>query len=142
MDMRGTGREKDSVFGHAEERDGQVASGQVIAILFTGNNAYRDHVYRRVMNERSYGATAGDSFWMGYGDYDEVDPFARYREPEESKPITNPFWRARIEKAKTNRERHREQIAWQQLGENSAVVFAADDVAGLIDLVKGAFDVK
>jgi hypothetical protein len=37
---------------------------------------------------------------MGYGDYDEVDPFARYREPEESRPITVPAWRQKIEKAK------------------------------------------
>ena len=72
----------------------------MIAVIFTGDNAYRDHVYRRVMNERTYGATAGDSFWMGYGDYDEVDPFARYREPEESRPITVPAWRQKIEKAK------------------------------------------
>jgi len=75
----------------------------VIAVLFTGDNVYRDHVYRRVMNERTYGATAGDSFWMGYGDYDEVDPFARYRD-DEREPITNPFWRARIEKARNFRE--------------------------------------
>jgi len=81
----------------------------VIAVIFTGDNAYRDHVYRRVMNERTYGATAGDSFWMGYGDYDEVDPFARYREPEESKPITVPAWRARIEKAKRDIQKHKSE---------------------------------
>jgi hypothetical protein len=71
--------------------------------LFTGDNAYRDHVYRRVMNERTYGVTAGDSFWMGYGDYDEVDSFARYRDEEEAKPITVPAWRERVEKAKRDR---------------------------------------
>jgi hypothetical protein len=76
---------------------------EVIGISFTPSREYREHVNRRYINERSYGATAGDSFWMGYGDYDEVDPFARYREPEESKQITNPFWRARIEKARADR---------------------------------------
>jgi hypothetical protein len=91
----------------------------VIAVLFTGDNAYRDHVYRRVMNERTYGATAGDSFWMGYGDYDEVDPFARYREPEkESKPITVPAWRERIEKAKRDIEKHKSEQRVQLLAEH------------------------
>ena len=101
MDVRGSGGEEDSVDGDGE---GSVAeNGEVIAVLFTGDNVYREHVYRRVMNERTYGATAGDSFWMGYGDYDEVDPFARYRD-DEREPITNPFWRARIEKARNFRE--------------------------------------
>ena len=102
MDMRATGREEDSVFGHAEGCV-EASAGEVIAVFFTGDNAYRDHVYRRVMNERTYGATAGDSFWMGYGDYDEIDPFARYRDEQESKLITVPAWRQRIEKAKRDR---------------------------------------
>jgi hypothetical protein len=76
---------------------------EVIAISFHTSLEYRDHIYRRVINERSYGATAGDSFWMGYGDYDEVDQFARYRD-DEREPITNPLWRARIEKARKFRE--------------------------------------
>lgn len=114
---------------------------ETVACIFVGDNAYRDHVYRRVMNERSYGATPGDSFWMGYGDYDEVDPFARYRDEEESKPITVPAWRARIDKAKQEIEKHQERIEWQKLGDESSVVFAADDVAGLVELVRGAFDV-
>ena len=114
----------------------------MIAVFFTGDNAYRDHVYRRVMNERTYGATDGDSFWMGYGDYDEIDPFARYKDEQESNPITVPAWRQRIDKAKREIEKHRERIEWQKLEDDSAVVFAADDVAGLIDLVKGAFNVE
>ena len=77
---------------------------ETIACIFVGDNAYRDHLYRRVMNGRSYGATAGDSFWMGYQDYDEVDPFAAEREPEEQKPITAPAWREKIEKAKRDIE--------------------------------------
>ncbi len=89
----------------------------VIAVIFTGDNAYRDHIYRRVMNERTFGATAGDSFWMGYGDYDVVDPFARYREHEESKPITHPMWRARIEKAKRDIEKHKSEQRVQLLAE-------------------------
>ena len=80
-----------------------------ICISFTPSQDYRDHIYRRVMNERNYGATAGDSFWMGYGDYDEVDPFARYREPQELKPITVPAWRARIDKAKRDIEKHKSE---------------------------------
>lgn len=85
------------------DRKGVVVS-ETIACIFVGDNAYRDHVYRRVMNERSYGATAGDSFWMGYQEYDEIDPFAQYREPEERKPITAPAWREKIEKAKRDIE--------------------------------------
>lgn len=78
---------------------------EVIAISFPASQEYRDHIYRRVMNERSYGATAGDSFWMGYGDYDEIDPFAKYRDEEPSKPIAVPAWRARIAKAKRDIEK-------------------------------------
>jgi hypothetical protein len=114
--MRGTGGEEDSVSKHAKGCV-KAPAGEVIAVIFTGDNAYRDHVYRRVMNERSYGATAGDSFWMGYGDYDEVDPFARYREPEESKPITVPAWRERIEKAKRDIEKHKSEQRVQLLAE-------------------------
>ena len=88
---------------------------EVICIFFTPSHEYREHIQRRYMNERSYGATAGDSFWMGYGDYDEVDPFARYREPEESKPITVPAWRERVEKAKRDIDRHRREIASAQI---------------------------
>jgi hypothetical protein len=116
MDMRGTGREKDSVSGHAEGCV-EATAGEVIAVIFTGDNAYRDYVYRRVMNERTYGATAGDSFWMGYGDYDEVDPFARYREPQESKPFTVPAWRERINKAKRDIEKHKSEQRVQLLAE-------------------------
>ncbi len=76
-----------------------------ICISFAASQDYRDHIYRRVMNERNYGATAGDSFWMGY----EVDPLARYREPEELKPITAPAWRARIDKAKRDIEQHKSE---------------------------------
>jgi hypothetical protein len=90
---------------------------EVIAVIFNGDNAYRDHVYRRVMNERTFGATAGDSFWMGYGDYDEVDPFARYREPEELKLITVPVWRERIAKAKRDIEKHKSEQRVQLLAE-------------------------
>lgn len=90
----------------------------VIAISFPASQDYRDHIYRRVMNERNYGATAGDSFWMGYGDYDEVDPFARYRDEEEPKPITVPAWRARIEKARRDIEKHKSEQRVQLLAES------------------------
>ena len=118
MDMRATGGEEDSVDGSGAEGSKTPA---VIAFIFTGNNEYRDHVYRRVMNERSYGATAGDSFWMGYHDYDEVDPFARYREPEKSKPITVPAWRTRIDKAKRDIEKHKSEQRVQLLAESISI---------------------
>lgn len=70
------------------------------------------------MNERSYGATAGDSFWMGYKDYDEVDPFARYRDKEELNPIAVPAWRARIDKAKRDIEKHKSEQRVQFLAES------------------------
>lgn len=94
---------------------------ETLAFIFVGNNEYRDHVYRRVINERSYGATAGDSFWMGYVDYDEVDPFARYRDEEPSKPITVPAWRARIEKAKRDIEKHKSEQRVQFLAESISI---------------------
>jgi hypothetical protein len=77
---------------------------------------------------------------MGMRTYRQMMPCPNGLPPDESTPATNPVWRARIEKAKRDRDRHRERIAWQQLEDDSAVEFAADDVAGLIDLVKGAFN--
>ena len=102
MDVRRAGREKDSVSGYAEGCV-EAAAGEVICISFTPSREYREHVNRRYINERSYGATAGDSFWLGLGGGDVVDPFARYRD-DEREPITNPFWRARIEKHRRLRE--------------------------------------
>jgi hypothetical protein len=130
MDMRRTGREKDSVSGHAEGCV-EAAAKEVIAVIFTGDNAYRDHVYRRVMNERTFGATAGDSFWMGYGDYDEVDPFARYREPEKSKSITVPAWRERIEKAKRDISRHQREIA------SAEIEWSVSEFHDLLSIARG-----
>jgi hypothetical protein len=72
---------------------------EVICISFTPSHEYREHIQRRYLNERSFGATAGDSYWLGLGTYDVVDPYARYRD-DERKPITHPLWRARIEKHK------------------------------------------
>ena len=94
---------------------------ETIACIFVGDNSYRDHIYRRVMNEWSYGATPGDSFWMGYGDYDEVDPFAAEREPEELKPITVPAWRARIDKAKRDIEKHKAEQRVLRLAEQMTI---------------------
>jgi len=130
MDMRATGGKEDSVSGDAEEGT-EANAGEVIAILFTGDNAYREHVYRRVMNERSCGATAGDSFWMGYGDYDEVDLFARYRDEQESKPITVRAWRERIEKAKRDRDRHRREIA------SAEIEWSVSEVQDLLSIARG-----
>jgi len=130
MDMRRTGGKESAVAADGKGGDEQV-HGEVIAVLFTGDNAYRDHVYRRVMNERTYGATAGDSFWMGYGDYDEVDPFARCRELEESKPITNHFWRERIEKAKRDSDRYRREIA------SASIEWSVLEVQDLLSIARG-----
>ncbi len=71
----------------------------MICISFTASKEYREHINRRYINERSYGATAGDSFWLGLAGGDVVDPFARYRD-DERESIINPFWRARIDKHK------------------------------------------
>jgi hypothetical protein len=70
-----------------------------ICIMFGGSQDYKDHIYRRVMNERTFGATAGDSFWLGYGTYDVVDNYVRY-DTDEPQLITCPVWRARIENHK------------------------------------------
>jgi hypothetical protein len=90
---------------------------EVICISFTPSHEYREHINRRYMNDRSCGATAGDSYWLGLGTYDVVDPFARYREHEESKPITVPAWRERIEKAKRDIEKHKSEQRVQLLAE-------------------------
>jgi len=98
MDMRTTGGKESAVAGDGEGSDAETGD-EVICISFTPSYEYREHINRRYINERSYGATAGDSFWLGLAGGDVVDPFARYRD-DEREPLTNPFWRARIEKAR------------------------------------------
>ena len=79
-----------------------------ICIMFGGSQDYKDHIYRRVMNERTFGATAGDSFWLGYGTYDVVDNYVRY-DTDEPRPITCPVWRAKIDKARRDIEKHKSE---------------------------------
>jgi hypothetical protein len=73
----------------------------VISISFTPSREYADATnrQRRILRERSYGATASDTFYLGLKDYDEVDPYARYRD-DQRKPITVKAWRDKIEKAR------------------------------------------
>ena len=105
---------------------------ETICISFTPSHDYREHIYRRVMNERSFGATPGDSFWLGYGDYDEIDPFAKYREEEPLKPITVPAWRARIEKAKQDIEKHKSEQRVQLLAES----ISGDQILTEIEVIR------
>ena len=87
-----------------------------ICIMFGGSQDYKEHIYRRVMNERTFGATAGDSFWLGYGTYDVVDNYVRY-DTDEPRPITCPVWRAKIDKAKSDIEKHKSEQRVQVLAE-------------------------
>jgi hypothetical protein len=94
----------------------------------------------RCRDRGSYGMTAGDSMHLGLRDYNQPYPCPNGLPLDARQPGDCEHWRRRVEKAKRDIEVHRDQIAWQELGEQSAVVFAADDVAGIIELVKGAFD--
>lgn len=96
----------------------------------------------RCRNMPAHGVTAGDTYYLGLRDYVEMYPCPNGLPIDHREPAEVPAWNNRVAKAKRDSEQHREQIAWQQLGEDSAVLFAADDVAGLINLVKGAFDVE
>jgi PAS domain-containing protein len=91
----------------------------VISISFTPSREYADETnrQRRILRERSFGATASDTYHLGLKDYDEVDPYARYRD-DERKPITVPAWRERIEKAKRDIEKHRSEQRVQLLAES------------------------
>jgi len=129
MDMRATGGEKDSVSGEAEE-GAEATAGEVICISFTPSREYREHVNRRYINERSYGATAGDSFWLGLAGGDVVDPFARYRD-DELQPMDNPFWRARIEKAKADSARFSREYAAKQ------IEWSVSEVQDLLSIARG-----
>ena len=129
MDMRATGGAEDSVSGHAEERT-EASAGEVICISFTPSREYREHINRRYINERSYGATAGDSFWLGLAGGDVVDPFARYRD-DEREPMTNPFWRARIEKARRDSELWGRELAAREIEWSSL------EVQDLLSIAKG-----
>jgi hypothetical protein len=57
------------------------------------------HHDRNIVERRGYGATAGDTWHLGLRTYDVIDPFAWHRD-DKPEPMTNPFWRARIEKAR------------------------------------------
>lgn len=115
---------------------------ETIGISFTPSRQYADLLRwdRSCMDGKSYGITPGDTIMMGMRTYRQAFPCPNGLPLDDSLPSTNPVWRERIEKAKRDRAIHRERIAWQQLEDDSVVVFAADDVAGLIDLVKGAFN--
>nr|DAK61539.1 MAG TPA: hypothetical protein [Caudoviricetes sp.] len=117
MDVRAIGGEEDSAAGDGEENQDQAFVGQVVGFSFIPSADYKEHINRRYINERSYGATAGDSFWLGLGSADLVDPFARYRE-DDRKPIECPGWRAMIDKAKADIRRHKSEQRVQLLAES------------------------
>ncbi|TXH43690.1 MAG: hypothetical protein E6Q97_33740 [Desulfurellales bacterium] len=97
---------------------------ETIAISFTPSHEYADAVNRqpRILNERAFGVTAGDSWYMWFRDYDDVDPFARYRD-DERKPITVDSWRNRIDKANADIRKHKSEqrvlLLAEQLTEES-----------------------
>lgn len=95
---------------------------------------------RRCIDRGSYGMTSGDSMHLGLRDYNQPYPCPNGLPLDKREPADCEHWRRRVEKAKRDIETHRERCMWQQLGEESAVVFAAEDVAGIVDLVKGAFN--
>ena len=84
--------------------------------------------------------THGDGHHLGLRDYNQPYPCPNGLPIDLRQPRDCEHWRQRVTKAKRDIEVHSEQCAWQEFGEQSAVVFAADDVAGIIELVKGAFD--
>ena len=116
---------------------------EVIGISFTPSRQYSELLRwdRSCMEGKSFGITPGDTIIMGMRTYRQAFPCPNGLPLDESNPRDNPVWRERIDKAKRDRAAHRERIAWQQLEDDSAVVFAADDVARLVELVRGAFDV-
>jgi len=99
------------------------------------------HWDSRTRNMPAHGATAGDTYHLGLRDYVEMYPCPNGLPIDHRQPADVPAWNDRVAKAKRDSENHRQKIEWQQIGDDSAVVFAAEDVAGIIDLVKGAFDV-
>jgi len=116
---------------------------EVIGISFTPSREYSNLMRwdRGCMDGKSFGVTPGDTIMMGMRTYRQAFQCPNGLPSDESTTETNPMWRARIEKAKRDTAAHRERIAWQQLEDDCAVVFAADDVARLVELVRGAFDV-
>lgn len=95
----------------------------------------------RTRNMPAHGATTGDTYHLGLRDYVEMYPCPNGLPIDHRQPADVPAWNDRVAKAKRDIENHRQKIEWQQIGDDSAVVFAAEDVAGISDLVKGAFDV-
>ena len=95
---------------------------------------------RSCSDRPGYGMTPGDTMHGGLRDYNETHPCPNGLPVQTGGPQTSPAWRQRVERARRFVEQHECQIAWLQLGEASTVAFTADDVSGLVDLVKGVFD--
>lgn len=104
----------------------------VICVFFLGSNSYRDHVREQanIRNGMACGATAGDTWHLGLRTYDVIDPFARYRD-DEREPMTNPFWRARIEKAKRDSELYDRELAARE------IEWSVSEVQDLLSIARG-----
>ena len=92
-------------------------------------------------NHRSTGGqTAGDTMYLGLTDYDQPFPCPNGLGVDTRTPDQVPAWRARIEKAKRDIERHREQVAWKELGSDCGDVFSPQDVSGLVSMTARILD--
>ena len=88
----------------------------MICISFTPSREYADAIRqdRNIRDGKACGATAGDTWHLGLRTYDVIDPFARYRD-DKREPMDNPFWRARIEKAKKDSEMYGRELAAREI---------------------------
>jgi len=84
--------------------------------------------------------TKGDEFHQGNcGGYSESMRCPNGLPIDRRTPGETQWWRDKMERLQRELRGYREAEAWVQLGESGAV-FASDDVAGLIELTKGAYN--
>jgi hypothetical protein len=83
------------------------------------------------LDRGSYGMTAGDSFWQGLRDYNQMRPCPNGLPLDARLPSDCEHWRKRIEKAKRDIEWHRREF------EAAELVFSEDDISDLILIAEG-----
>jgi hypothetical protein len=106
---------------------------EVIGLSFTPSREYSAFMrWNRTCSEgKSFGVTAGDTIMMGMRTYREMMPCPNGLPVDESTPATNPVWRARIEKAKRDRDRHRREI------ESQLIEWSFVEVQELVSIARG-----
>jgi hypothetical protein len=83
----------------------------------------------------------GDEFHQGNcGGYSESMRCPNGLPIDRRTPGETQWWRDKMERLQRELQGYREADEWRRLGEVSDVVFTSGDIAGLVELTKGAYN--